>query len=377
MKVLLISHSQKTGGAEKCLLEAAIGLQAKGFEVLVLMPCDGPLSDALKGNNIAFHITPYPWWVHFKRRIPGLLLRIKRMLSNIWYTARLFKILKKLDPDVVLSNTLCVSAAAVASKALNIKHVWFIHEYGKEDHGLVFDLGFYLSSKIISYTAKDILVNSAAIRDKFAKHIPVEKFSVVFYDIPLPEASNTRKGFIRSGRYVHLLLVGQISSNKGQMDAVQALEILLHRGYQGKLCLVGQIAEESYFNSIQTFIQERGLKSNIEFVGHTNFPFKVAPDSCIGLMCSEWEALGRVTIEYMKLGIPVIGADSGTTSSLITHDLNGLVYELRNPTSLADQVEYLLSDQQKANSIVKNAKAFAMATFNSENFMKGLVSKLV
>ena len=91
-------------------------------------------------------------------------------------------------------------------------------------------------------------------------------------------------------------------------------------------------------------------------------------------MCSEWEAFGRVTIEYMKFGIPVIGADAGTTARLVEHNVNGLLYRLRDPMSLAAQIKYLLHDTEAVARITRNARAYATETFNSEKFVKGLIS---
>lgn len=376
MKVLLVSHSQKTGGAERCLLEAAVGLKQRGIHVKVLIPSEGPLSEELRRTSVDYLATPFPWWVYFKVKRPGALRRTRRILALLWYSIRVLKIVRKENPDVVLTNTLCVPVAAVACKILNKKHVWYIHEYGEEDHGLVFDLGFFISSKIISSTAHHVFVNSMAIREKFSRYIPEEKFAVVQYDIPKPETQASITTAIPPDKTVNFLLVGQINSNKGQLDAVQALAILSKRGYTGKLSLVGQIADKRYFESIQTFIAERGLSKNIQVIDHVADPFRVVQSFTIGLMCSQWEALGRVTVEYMKLGIPVIGADSGTTRSLICHGRNGLLYKLRDPLDLAEQVEFLLGSQTRLDAILERAKEFARTNFNSPRFVSGLTSHL-
>ena len=375
-KILLVSHSQKAGGAERCLIEAAVGLRSVGFDVHMLIPSQGPISDILSANSIAYSIASYPWWVHFNRTKVGLYSWLKRILSHFKYYSPIAKLIAELKPDFVLSNTLCVPMAAIACKLQGRKHYWFIHEYGEEDHGLIFDLGFYLSSRIIAKTSDHIFVNSTAIKDKFSTHINKGKFSVVQYDIIKPQTEAQVANVIPSDKSIRLLLVGQINSNKGQLDAVQALEILLKRGYQCKLSIVGQIADKAYFEALQLFIAERGIQQNIEFINHSSDPFQSVRSLTIGLMCSQWEALGRVTIEYMKLGLPVIAANSGTTASLIRDGDNGLLYSLRDPSDLAKKVEFLMQDQHRLDGIIKRAKEFARENFNSERFVNGLTSQL-
>ena len=73
-KILLLSHSQKSGGAERCLLEAAIGLKKQGYEVTVFMPSDGELNEMLVSVNISTLVTSYPYWVHKNKWVWGLLI---------------------------------------------------------------------------------------------------------------------------------------------------------------------------------------------------------------------------------------------------------------------------------------------------------------
>jgi len=375
MKILLVSHSQKYGGAEKCLFEAAVGLRQRGHEIVVFIPSDGELNKMLQRADIDTIVFSYPWWVYLEKDNLSLWHRVKGIGSNMWYTLRVGKAIRKISPDLVITNTLCISVAAVASFLLRKRHYWFIHEFGKEDHGLLFYLGFYVSSKIISSVSEGVYVNSKAILQKYSRYIDSKKFNLVRLDIPRPHTA--AKITATRNDSVDLLLVGQINRNKGQADAVRAFHILQSSGFSGMLFVVGQIADENYYQELQAYIVSHQLESNIRFFDHMPDPFNVVRGFTIGLVCSEMEAFGRVTIEYMKLGIPVIGANSSTTASIIQHGVTGMLYHVRDPEHLAHRISELIGNQTLIDTVVENAKGFANHNFNAQNFIddirKGIV----
>jgi glycosyltransferase involved in cell wall biosynthesis len=59
----------------------------------------------------------------------------------------------------------------------------------------------------------------------------------------------------------------------------------------------------------------------------------------VGLMCSRSEAFGRVTVEYLRRGRPVIGTRSGGTPELTEDGVTGLLYDPGDIEALADHIE--------------------------------------
>lgn len=57
------------------------------------------------------------------------------------------------------------------------------------------------------------------------------------------------------------------------------------------------------------------------------------------LICSHWEPFGRVTVEAMLAGKPVI-AISGATVELIHDGVTGLLYDPGNYSVLANKMRY-------------------------------------
>ncbi len=66
----------------------------------------------------------------------------------------------------------------------------------------------------------------------------------------------------------------------------------------------------------------------------------------VGLMCSESEAFGRVTVEAMRAGLPVCGTDSGGTPEIIEPGVAGLLSPAGDAGALAVNLMALESDEE-------------------------------
>ena len=76
----------------------------------------------------------------------------------------------------------------------------------------------------------------------------------------------------------------------------------------------------------------------------------------IELVCSRFEAFGRVTIEAMNNGLPLIGANAPATDEIICDEVNGLLYEVNNPNDLARQIDRLIRDVSLRKKLIQNER---------------------
>ena len=83
------------------------------------------------------------------------------------------------------------------------------------------------------------------------------------------------------------------------------------------------------------------------------------------LMCSRNEAMGRVTVEAMACGLPVIGHASGGTPELVENDVTGLLYT-GGASDLADRMIQLVADAALARRLGDAASLTAQERFSVE-----------
>jgi glycosyltransferase involved in cell wall biosynthesis len=357
MKVALVSHTATIGGAELVLLELATGLAGRGVTVDVILPARGRLGQRLEAAGARTWRLAYDWWVSSTWSWETGVRRAYHNVAGVWSTVSL---LHRLAPDIVVTNTLTIPTAAVAAKVLKIPHVWYLHEFGEKDHGLRFDLGFKTSVRLINWLSTRILVNSHALFAEFSQSIPAHKLRVIYCAADVtPDAGVP----CTPDRPFRIVLVGSVTSSKGQDDAIRAVGLLRKQGREVRLTLVGHCASQALLRLRRLAV---GVHADdvIDVIDFTETPERYFIQSHAALMCSRSEAFGRVTVEAMKFGLPVIGANSGGTRELIREGWNGLLYPSGDPAALAERIDRLYGDRALRARLGRNGQEWAQRTFS-------------
>lgn len=85
---------------------------------------------------------------------------------------------------------------------------------------------------------------------------------------------------------------------------------------------------------------------------------------------SRTEGMGRVLIEAMASGKPVIGSNVGGIPDLIEDENNGFLFESGDVDDLAKKLARLLSDPQLAHKMGLNGKRLVEENFSSEKYVQ-------
>lgn len=358
--------------------ETASALVRLGYRVHVLLPSDGPLVPLLKKAGVeAVHVGAMPWWIDLGTR-HGFVEKLKRGLRIGVSAIQSAALLRKLKPDIVMSNTLAIPTQAFAAFFLRIPHVWYIHELGREDHGYHFLFGERLSTRLISFLSSLVLVNSRCVAAKFSKVVPELKLRLIPYAVNVPKKfAQYRDDLGKSGPY-SLIIAGRVTPAKGQLTAVRAASLLLkhHRITAFKLVILGAQSGDAHVREIETFVEEEGLHPHVEILPFAENPLELIRSCDVLLMCSRCEAFGRVTVEAMKLGLIVVGSNTGGTLDIVQHDVNGLLYESGDVQDLATKIADVISDPIKRTRLSLNATMHAHKMFSEQTHERALLEAL-
>jgi glycosyltransferase involved in cell wall biosynthesis len=85
-------------------------------------------------------------------------------------------------------------------------------------------------------------------------------------------------------------------------------------------------------------------------------------------MCSRDEGMGRVTVEAMSYGKPVIGFQSGATPELIEDGIDGFLYK-NGAQDLAEKMELLLRDPNRASTMGKTGQQKAIQNYTVQKYV--------
>lgn len=361
MKVCYIAHRTNLNGASRSLLDMLDGLDRTRYEPVVLVNSKGPLLNELKQRNIPYVYAPLVPALNSDNPVLNL---VKRTL-NFGPLYRLFLAgvkhqLKRIGPDIVHNNTLLCTIGMQAAKDLGIPYICHHRELlwegfhrklvrEKQDRKLMaaaaanISISDLVKEKYQPYAGKDILV----IRDG----IHVEN-----YDLPPRD--------ILSGDPVTLLLAGRIDPNKGQLDAVKAVELAREKsGRDLQLKILGSVGDAAYAEKVRSYVTEHGL----DFVSIEDFVNDLTElrRSCdIGLTCSYNEGLGRVTIENMLSSLLVLAADSGGTLEIVKDGETGVLYKTGDIEDFAEKILSAVEHPEVSRQIAKQGHEEALHTFD-------------
>jgi glycosyltransferase involved in cell wall biosynthesis len=367
MRVLIASHSAGLrGGAERCVSELATALRGDGrVEPIVTMPMRGELTRALELSGVETRVMPAPTWLvdpspawpHDPLRAAR---RLKRLASAVRAVPRWNTLLRAERPDVVLSSTTVSPTAAIASRRTGVPHVWWIHEFTTLGLGKQYALGESASQRLIDALSARVAVNSAAVAAHYSPPIAARKVATIELGVePPPVAANdAADGKLRA------LVLGRKDPEKGCETAIRAVAALRDEDVDVQLRMVGP-ALAGYAETLWYLARDLGVLERVELVEYTPDPTPHFEWSNVVLVPSYGEAFGRVTVEALKSGRPVIGARAGATVDLVAEGCNGLLVTPGDANELASALrrcarEPELVDKMSTNAVAATADRFTM-----------------
>lgn len=167
-----------------------------------------------------------------------------------------------------------------------------------------------------------------------------------------------------------VLFVGMLVFLKGVHVLIQAMEFVIRKIPDAKLVIIGQ---GGYKGQLEKLVSEFGLEGKVEFVDHIpQAALRGHMRSCrVLVLPSLSEGLGRVLVEAMACGKPVIGTDTGGIPSLIHDGINGFLVSPNDPGALAEKLIYLLSNEDEAVRMGARGREFVAQTFSTEKYVGG------
>ncbi|WP_082925947.1 glycosyltransferase family 4 protein [Halomonas sp. G11] len=349
MKLLLVSHSSGLYGAEKSLLTVAKGLVNSGHDVSVVIPSNGKLKVKLDEGGIPVIVWKYYGWLGKRHRA---LKGFYRLVFN-FFSCLFFCLVNRVKVDVVYTNTVTTPFGVFYSFFKRKKHVWHVREFVHEDMGAEFDLPKKMTSRLYFINHCYSIFNSSAVSKKFNQYFGFHSSSVIYNAIEgIEKRVCVEPRNLERKRANKILMVSSLHEGKGHLDALNALTSLLKTYPDLLLTIVGS-GNYDYTEKLINFVSENGLECNVDFKGYVDNPIELMVENDIFLMCSRNEAFGRVTLEAMSVGCPVIGANSGGTPEILGYGKYGVLYNQYDVEDLSQKVISLLESQEEKERLTQ------------------------
>jgi len=182
------------------------------------------------------------------------------------------------------------------------------------------------------------------------------------------------------GNGVKLLFVGGLVPVKGVDILLQACSVLLSKGMEFHLALVGKGPEEE---NVKQWINSLNLKGNVTLIGEVPHPqiasYFAAAD--IFVLPSRQEGLGIVLIEALASGTAIVASRTGGIPDLINDGENGILVNPENIQDLAQSLSELIQDEGLRNRLSQNGLksvqryTYEHAATETRKFMEQIIRK--
>lgn len=166
-----------------------------------------------------------------------------------------------------------------------------------------------------------------------------------------------------------IVYAGVLIPRKGVHHLLTAFAQLDHPSAQ--LYLVGHPENAAYTSELEQQAQDLGIRERVHFVGNVTQQglADYFAKARVMVLPSLSEGLGRVVVEAMLLGTPVIGSRVGGIPDMITDGENGYLIEPDDVGSLTDALRKIYEADVK--QMGDSARYFAQDFFSPEAYVEG------
>ena len=364
--VLFVSHSAELNGAERMLLDVLRGLDRGKFRPLLALPRTGPLQREAERAGITTRVVPMKWSLTERSKI------WKQPLTRTWNVPgviRMARLIRNESVDLVVTNTSAIWTGAFAARRASVPHVWFVHEIlDGEDPLLSHILGRKALVRRMAKLAVRIVANSKASARAFQG---TDKAVVIGNGIdtrrrsaPDLAALRISLGLDTSGPV--LGIIGKIYPGKGQKEAVLALDLLKRLRPGVRLLVVGGVKDRCYAGEVRETVRRLGLEKNVLFSEFREDLPEILALLKVLILASTVDSLGRVGLEAMAAGTPVVAVAAGGLPEIVIDGRTGVLVESADPARIAEAAARVLDDPELARGVAEGGRRFVEENYSLE-----------
>lgn len=154
-----------------------------------------------------------------------------------------------------------------------------------------------------------------------------------------------------------ILSVGAISKRKGHLYLLQAFDLLCERMQDVQLVIAGVLAEQSYYQEMQSYIQQSPNKDKIRLLVSISQEemFSLYTKAQIFALHSQEESQGIALVEAMATGLPVVATNVGGIPYVVTHEKSGLLSDYTDVQQFARNLYQVLNHHEQYDCMAKFA----------------------
>jgi len=354
LKLMYLANSPHIGGGNRSLLRMVQKVKGDGHDVFILVPGEGKLVELLTKENIKYIIFNH---------------RVSNKFSKIDFIRKLFKYIKifySYSPDIIHVNDLfCYSIASIAARILNIPLCCHMR-YSVEQNSV----NYYLKA------LPDVIIfNSHYMKELFLEKNPYFSLSVkkeVIYnffdpnDYYCPNIRNTIRNQWSADAYFLVGVIGNLSPQKGHNTFLRMAKEVLKISRNFRFVIIGEDLDPTNCNElyIKSLIKELNIEEFVIWLGFKDNIGEVLSALDTLVVPSTYEPFGRVAVEGLLAGLPVVASRIGGLVEILEGAPCGFLVEPNNVKEFVDKVLEIY-EKEKRYPVILNIE-YAINNFSEK-----------
>jgi glycosyltransferase involved in cell wall biosynthesis len=343
--ILAVSnHGDVVGGGELSLLDLLAGLSRSKWTPHAVVPAEGEVARRCRAIELPVHVIP----------LPTLRRPCIQMLRSILAIRR---VIRASGVDLLHANgSRAMFFAGLAGWLTGRPTIWHVRVADPEP----------VLDRVLASMAQAIIVNSDAVARRFSGG-SLRKVHRIHNGVNLsrfnprstPPGLRSSLGISDSSPLV--VSVGRFVPYKGYRHLVEAARLVENSMPGVHWILVG---DGEQWQELEARCQSLGLQAQIHFPGWREDIPEILSACDIFVLPSLSEHFGRVVIEAMAMGKPVVVTDAGGVPEIVADGLCGLLVQPGQAAPLAEALLSLLRDPARRGRMGDAGRHRAEASFD-------------
>jgi glycosyltransferase involved in cell wall biosynthesis len=347
-RVLFVEHhSTVVGGGQISLLE--LMRQLEHFQPLYVCGAEGDMTEAVRRAQIPVAVMDMP---------PLRPASTRRALAAVRWLARLAR-----QQEAVLlhaNSSRAMFYAGLAGKLAGLPVVWHVRVVQSDGW----------RDQLLAHGADRIIAISRAVEQRFARQPAAGKVRVIHNGVDLESFSRAKGTALRArlgcGESPLVGMVAQLIPWKRHADFIRAMARVAGSVPQARFLIAGAEPQprSGYESELRKLVRQMGLEERFAFLGFYQEIAEVMAMLDVAVLTSENEPFGRVLIEAMAAGKPVVATAGGGVPEIVVDGQTGLLVPLGDVEAIAGAVVGLLGHPERAQAMGQAGRCRAQERFS-------------
>lgn len=359
--LLIANPSADVYGSDLQMLQTVSAMVDRGWQVIVVMPDDGPLVPLLTERGAQVKFLSFPVLRRADLSAAGIVALAASATRALPGMRRL---LKSVAPDVVYVNTVAIPWWLAAARSARIRVVCHVHEaeaQRRRSERIALNAPLLAAHSLIAISPSTV---EATTRDVSALR---RRTRLIYNGVPQPGRDVPAVDVASPFR---LAVVGRLSPRKAPDVALEAVGELRRAGHDVHLDVCGTpfAGYEWYEQELRARADHDDLAGAVTFSGYVSPVWPALARSHAVLAPSLREPFGNAVVEAQFARRPVIAAAAMGHLETVQHEKTGLLVPPGNASAMASAVARLMDDPGFAASLADAARTRALDRFAVERY---------